>query len=139
MSKDKDFINFLKSEARHYWRVSDEKKTELERYIIEVAGRMYSFNAKYYYVPDVFGYAITGGGCVRIHENGLRVVTLFKHSMMTLLHEIAHCFGLNQKQAIDWSHKIFKNAFPKTYKRAVERGLFLSYPKGQTAEEESDV
>jgi hypothetical protein len=137
-TKNKEFINFLKSEARHYWRVSDLEKERLERYIVEVAAEMYGFRAKYYYVPDdVIGYAMTGGGCVRIHRNGLRVVTLFKHSMMTLLHEIAHCFGLDQEEAIEWSHRIFKNAFPKTYKRAVEKGLFLSYPK--TTEENEHV
>lgn len=76
-------------------------------------------------------YALTGGGT---YDSTTNTITLYKFSLMTLLHELKHslqhqlpfytAFEDKEVDAQAWSHGIFKYAMPNTYRRASESGAF---------------
>jgi len=68
-------------------------------------------------------YRMTGGGCYNPLE---RKIYLYKVSLMTFLHEVAHMLlGHSEKKARLWSHKVFYLAFPRLYLKNVREGKFF--------------
>jgi len=66
---------------------------------------------------------LTGGGC---YVPAKRRIYLYKISLMTFLHEVAHMLlGPSERKARLWSHKVFYLAFPKLYMRNVQGGKFF--------------
>jgi hypothetical protein len=72
-------------------------------------------------------YMLTGGGC---YVPAKRRIYLYKISLMTFLHEVAHMLlGPSERKARLWSHKVFYLAFPELYVKNVKEGKFFhSYP-----------
>ena len=72
---------------------------------------------------DPVMYSMTGGGCYFPSE---RKIYLYKISLMTFLHEIAHAImDLSEEKAVLWSHKVFYLAFPRLYMANVRKGRFF--------------
>jgi hypothetical protein len=72
---------------------------------------------------DPLKYNLTGGGCYVSSE---RRIYLYKISLMTFLHEVAHMLlGPSERKARLWSHKVFYLAFPELYMRNVREGKFF--------------
>jgi hypothetical protein len=47
-------------------------------------------------------------------------------SVLTFLHEFAHVLGMSQKEAVEWSQKLFKEVFPEKWvKLKNDRGLMV--------------
>jgi len=68
-------------------------------------------------------YRMTGGGCYDPLE---RKIYLYKVSLMTFLHEVAHMLlGQSERKARLWSHKVFYLAFPRLYLKNVREGKFF--------------
>jgi hypothetical protein len=76
---------------------------------------------------DPLKYNLTGGGCYVPAE---RRIYLYKISLMTFLHEVAHMLlGPSERKARLWSHKVFYLAFPELYMKNVQEGKFFhSFP-----------
>jgi hypothetical protein len=72
---------------------------------------------------DPFKHRLTGGGCYSPIE---RRIYLYKISLMTFLHEVAHMLlGASERKARLWSHKVFYLAFPELYMKNVQEGKFF--------------
>lgn len=68
-------------------------------------------------------YHRTGGG---IYYPYLGAICLYKGSLMTFLHEFAHSlYDDGEDMAIQWSHKIFREALPDDYQKAVRENKFF--------------
>jgi hypothetical protein len=76
---------------------------------------------------DPHKHSLTGGGC---YVPAQRRIYLYKISLMTFLHEVAHMLlGPSERKARLWSHKVFYLAFPKLYMKNVQEGKFFhSFP-----------
>lgn len=100
---------------------------------VQKVAKIYGFSEvpKFYFVDDKNEYRRTGGGCYFPSFNEIYV--FHKPSLVTLLHEFRHAmqFQLNVKKFRDdeeedaraWSLSLFRKAAPKSYKRAVEKGI----------------
>jgi len=76
---------------------------------------------------DPLKHGLTGGGRYSPME---RRIYLYKISLMTFLHEVAHMLlGPSERKARLWSHKVFYFAFPKLYMKNIKEGKFFhSFP-----------
>lgn len=80
----------------------------------------------------------TGGGA---YNSMINAIGMFKPSLMTMLHEIAHMLmhkailDKNNPQHISiyWSHTIYKRALPELYKTELNKGLFFHDPFNERA------
>lgn len=119
-----------------FWKndVPMDDKVKAMRLWIQKVSTIYGFEPpKFYFVDDIRQYRQTGGGCYFPFQHEFYV--FHKPSMMTFLHEFRHAMqykieGLKlykgdvEEDARAWSHSAFKKALPKSYKKAIERGLF---------------
>jgi len=72
---------------------------------------------------DPLKHRLTGGGC---YVPAKRRIYLYKISLMTFLHEVAHMLlGPSERRARLWSHKVFYLTFPKLYMKNVQEGKFF--------------
>jgi hypothetical protein len=114
-----------------FWRVNDEQKKDMLRRCLYEICRHYGVGpVRIDFVESPIGYRYTGGG---VYEPGIRI-TLYKLSLMTFLHEVAHHLAYSgkipggERRAVLWSHRVFYSLFPRQYERSREKGLFFHSP-----------
>jgi hypothetical protein len=112
-----------------FWRVlgEEEQKRVLQELFRDVC-QLYGVEGVELAVDlDPHKHKLTGGGC---YSPLKRRIYLYKISLMTFLHEVAHMLlGPSERKARLWSHKVFYLAFPKLYMKNVQEGKFFhSFP-----------
>jgi hypothetical protein len=111
-----------------FWKSSVEEQEKVLRALFNDICQLYGVEGVEFVVDiDSFKYRATGGGCYSPRE---RKIYLYKISLMTFLHEVAHMLlGNSEKKARLWSHKVFYIAFPNLYlKNVKERKFFHVLP-----------
>lgn len=116
------------------WKVEDvAEKEKMMRDWLMKACLAYGVNEpEFEFRPkDVSGYRATGGGCYFPDDN--RIVLYRKASAVTLFHEFRHMLQFKagvrrykndyEHDARAWSVSLFKKARPKSYERAVNKGI----------------
>jgi hypothetical protein len=53
------------------------------------------------------------------------ITLIGKLSVVTYLHEFAHCLGRDERQAVRWSANLFRHCFPRSFARCVAEGHML--------------
>ena len=113
--------------------ISKQDKAIMMGIWVQKVSEIYGFDEvpKFYFVDDKDEYNRTGGGCYFPKLNEMYV--FYKPSLTTLLHEFRHAMQakLNvrmfrndaEEDARAWSISLFRKVAPKSYKKAVERGL----------------
>ena len=56
-------------------------------------------------------------GAIDSYRPGVRLITLGKFSVVTLLHEFAHARGMDERGACTWSINLFRRVFPRSWSR----------------------
>jgi hypothetical protein len=108
-----------------FWRVLGlgEQKNVLQELFRDIC-QLYGLSGMELVVDvDPLKYRLTGGGCYSPVE---RRIYLYKISLMTFLHEVAHMLlGASERKARFWSHKVFYLAFPELYMKNIKEGKFF--------------
>jgi len=107
-----------------FWKSSVEEQEKVLRALFNDICQLYGIRGVKLVVDiDQFKYRMTGGGCYVPKE---RTIYLYKVSLMTFLHEVAHMLlGSSEKKARLWSHKVFYMAFPNLYLKNVKDRKFF--------------
>mgnify|MGYP001582144222 FL=1 len=112
-----------------FWKRSPENQEEMLNRCLDELNSLWSTN---FTLTCNFGneerYHSTGGGTA-----GFLGMVLYKSSLMTFLHEFYHLLAKDnvvkesnsERNAIKWSHAIFKMALPVLYRKGVEEGKFF--------------
>jgi hypothetical protein len=106
-----------------FWRGLSvgEQKRVLQNLFRDIC-QLYGVRGELVIDLDPLKYMLTGGGCYVPSE---RRVYLYKISLMTFLHEVAHMLlGASERKARLWSHKVFYLAFPRLYMKSAQEGKF---------------
>ena len=111
-----------------FWNATPEKQIEVFQSLLQELNSIWETQVILHCdFNNTLQYHRTGGG---IYLPYLQAITLYKASLMTFLHEFAHALfeGEGEKsefQVINWSHKIFKEALPETYAKALQEKKFF--------------
>ncbi len=119
--------------AKKFFRQTEaDKKVLLAETLIHL-NRIYGIETGLSFQRQFFDFS--GYGSYSIND---RVIHLPRVSLVTFLHEFSHAL-FNQKnrkntepQARSWSLELFKKASPKSYDRAVEKGILLYTLESET-------
>lgn len=111
-------------DTKTFWKLPLEKQEKVLQDLFADICKLYNIdNAKLEIRIDPVLYHRTGGGC---YIGSLKKVCLYKISLMTFLHEVAHMLmGPSEEDARLWSHKVFYLSFPKLYMENVKKGRFF--------------
>ncbi len=128
--KERQTIASIKNHiaCKGYWRMSNaEKEVVLQSLLMELNTIWDKHVFLYCDFENTQMYLATGGGTFSAQYEA---ITLYKGSLMTLLHEFAHSIfrGIEEggeEVARRWSHRMFKGSMPRTYLNAVENNSFL--------------
>jgi hypothetical protein len=111
-------------DTKTFWKLPlDSQKYVLHALFKEVCDLYGIDGAELCIDIDQDKYKMTGGGCYIPSE---KRIYLFKISLMTFLHEVAHMIlGHSERKARLWSHRVFYLSFPDLYMKNVQRGKFF--------------
>jgi len=111
-------------EPKVFWKSSVEEQEKVLRALFNDICQLYGIDGVSLVIDiDPVKCYRTGGGCYSPRE---RKIYLYKISLMTFLHEIAHMLlGPSERKARLWSHKVFYMAFPNLYLKNVRERKFF--------------
>ncbi|MCI4463315.1 MAG: hypothetical protein JHC30_03990 [Caldisericum sp.] len=110
-------------DPKTFWKSSIKEQKQILQSLFTEICKLYGINnVKFEVRINPILYCATGGGC---YDPVTKRVYLFKVSLMTFLHEIAHLLGFDEEEAVLWAHKVFYCAFPKLYLKNVQSGKFF--------------
>jgi len=107
-----------------FWKLSVEEQQEVLQKLLGDICELYRVDkVKLQVEINPMKYKMTGGGCFMPGE---KKIYLYKVSLMTFLHEVAHMLlGQSERKARLWSHKVFYLAFPDLYLKNVKERKFF--------------
>jgi hypothetical protein len=111
-------------DTKTFWKLPLDSQRQVLQALFKDICDLYGINdAELYIIIDPILYSMSGGGYYVPSE---RKIYLYKISLMTFLHEVAHAImGLSEEKAVLWSHKVFYLAFPRLYMANVRKGRFF--------------
>ena len=111
--------------ASHPWRgTDDERRTKFQQLVRALA------DAYQIAIPELlFDLNGSSSGASAYDPSRHRIVLRGRLSVVTLLHELAHARGMDERDAVRWSVNLFRRIFPRSYSRLVHRGHVLLRPE----------
>jgi len=131
MSRELKVVELVRMhiDPKVFWRVLglEEQERVLQGLFRDICQLYGVRGAELVVEADPHKHSLTGGGC---YVPAQRRIYLYKISLMTFLHEVAHMLlGPSERKARLWSHKVFYLAFPKLYMKSAQEGKFFhSFP-----------
>jgi len=107
------------------WKGSIAERKQKFRWCFEQLCKLYDVKCRLVFaVPDDITQWYSSGGS---YYDGLNneIVLRGRLSVITFLHEFAHKLGMGQREAKQWSEKLFKLVWPEKYAKLVRVGGLL--------------
>ena len=97
------------------WRGTEEERKAKFKALHDELCRIYGKHT-------TLTFGVLDGGCSGLSHYAVlldEIVLVGKLSVVTYLHEFAHCLGRDERGAVRWSVSLFRRCFPRSFARCV--------------------
>jgi hypothetical protein len=96
-----------------------EERIEAMRELLASLTEIYAVSKPVEFKTEDLDGSSSGLSFVRVLEDRFILVMMGRLSIITLLHEFAHCRGYDEAEARTWSLNLFRKVYPKQFARLV--------------------